>query len=507
MNFWEFTKWLFHDRKYAAAKNSPTHNIGSAGSGTVNDEIETSWDEVTERTLALVRDFPIFAGCVNRMEAFITADGILPQVAVMKPDGKVNEKLSREIEEKFMEWAKNPLMCDTAGKLTFMEMQALDDRMQGEFGESIFVDSYVNNQYTISPIEPLNLDDGGFHHYTETPSGNVMWRGIEYKPSNRRVVNYHFRKPVDANNLHYPYDTEVIPAERVKHIFKTQRAGQMRGITPFAPAVLVAYQLRDYMGSELSAQMMSAKWMAWVTAPMSNNWSDNQNRGNIDYNSTYEKYVKTLDNATIEYLKNGEQVTVNTAQRQANSFKNFNEIVIRYVSATTGLPYELLSQDYSGLNYTTLRAVRNDFKQELRPKWMRKILHFCQPVFETWLTNAVLTRQVSIPDYFQNMSHYKRSVKWITPVLEQIDPYKEFMAELLKVRAGAKSMPTVIKEMGGDPDKVHEEIIRWRDRNMEAGLEFPEMTNPSPLISNFGIVEQEEPEQPEPPTKEKEEDA
>ena len=391
MNFWDLCYKIYRerkDRKYAAAKNSPTLNIPNHTSGTVNDELDVSWDEVTERTLALVRDFPIFAGAISNMEAFLTADGIKPQVTIKNKSGKIDKKKSEELEAAFMSWANDPERCDSAGRMTLWEMQALADRMEGEFGEFLFVETTGNKGYSLTAVEPLTLSDGGFKYYKQTATGSVIWRGIEYNPNNHKVLAYHFEDPGDANSL-WKIDTVRVPKNRVLHGFKMLRAGQMRGITPFAPAILSAYSLRDYMGSELAAQNMSAKWMAWVTAPMSGMHGDLTNRGNIDYDSSYEKYVKTLDYATIEYLKQGEQVTLNTQQRQANSFKNFNEIIIRYVAAAIGMPYELLSQDYSGLNFTTLRAVRNDFKQALRPRWERKISQFCQPVYEHWLRSAV----------------------------------------------------------------------------------------------------------------------
>ena len=492
-------------RKYAAAKNSATMGIPATQNGTVNDEIETSWEEVTQRTLSLVRDFPIFSGAVNNMEAFVVADGIKPQVDIKKADGSPDVEISKEIEQGFLEWANDPELCDTAGKMTFWEQMALSERMEAEFGEFITMDTISpRGGYTISCVEPSNLDDNGFGDIRSSKNGAVIWRGIEYSPKNHKVLAYHFKDPSDANSS-FRNDAIRIPAKRVQHGFKTVRAGQLRGISPFASAILSAYSLRDYMGAELAAQNMSSKWMAWVTAPPSGSFTDQSSRNNIEYNDAYSNYVKTLDNASIEYLKQGEQVTVNTQQRQSNSFQTFNEIIIRYISASTGLPYELLSQDYSGLNFTTLRAVRNDFKQQLRPKWQRKQTQFCQPIFNKWLRMAVLKGQFKINDYFQNPKKYQ-NVRWITPTFENIDPMKEFGAELLKVNAGMKSPQMVIKDMGHDPEKVLGDFEVWKEQTEAKELAFPALTSSLPAISNFELLEPEEVEEstePKAPEKKK----
>jgi len=481
-------------RKYAAAKNSPTMNIPSQGSGTVNDEIGDSWQEVSERTLGLVRDFPLFAGAVANSEAFVVGEGIKPQLIPPPNASDIEKARFDDIESRFMSWANNKNKCDFEGRMNFFEMQALTERMEGEFGEFLAIDQFDRKEgYRLQMIEPLRLQDLGFHtRDTGARGGNTIWRGIEYKNSNRKIVAYHFTDPNDAH-LFTRVESVRIPAERVHHGFKMQRAGQMRGITPFTSSILLAYQLRDYLGSEVTAQNLSSRWMAFVTAPSSGFHTDWSNEDNIDYDSTYEKYTKSLDYATIEYLKNGEQVVMNTQTRNANGFKNFNEIITRMIASSYQMPYELISQDYSGLNYTTLRAVRNDYTKQLKPKWQRKVSQFCQPVFEKWLRFEVLNGRLNLPGYFANPTKYT-NVKWITPTMEQIDPLKEFQADLLKMRSGVKSPQEVIKTSGGDPQKVLMEYEQWQEQCEQKELSFPELANQTPIINNFEYIEPEEPE-------------
>lgn len=477
--------YIFHsvtNRKYAAAKASHTTGIPWHGKSTQNDEHETSWDVVVERTSGLIRDFPVFAGAVASREAFVIAGGIKPQVLVEGKDGRINKELSQKIEESFMKWASDPDKCSTDGRLNFWQMQALSERQECEFGECLFIENIdKKGNYTLAPAEPTTLSDHGLFHTAKTKNGNVLWRGVEYNQRSGRIKAYHFADASDANS--YSDKVTRVDADRVIHSFKTLRPGQLRGMSAFASAILSAYSLRDYETAEMDAQKMASKWMAFVTAPTSGNFSNNFS-GKIEENEVYGSYVEALDNATIQYLKGGESVTMNTAQRTAGAFNDFNEIVIRRLSATTQLPYELLSQNYSGLNFTTLRAVRNDFKQALRPIWERKISHICQRVFERWLKMEVLSGKLSLPGYFSNPEKYEK-VSWITPALENIDPLKEFQADLLKVRAGAKSMQEVIKEMGGDPEKTLKDLVTWKEQLDEADLVLPELASQDVSITNF----------------------
>ena len=85
-----------------------------------------------------------------------------------------------------------------------------------------------------------------------------MKQGIEYDPATGRVVAYYLADPEGFGK------GERVPAENVIHGFKTLRPGQLRGISPYAPGVLLAKDLQDLMDAELDASKMAAKYLALV---------------------------------------------------------------------------------------------------------------------------------------------------------------------------------------------------------------------------------------------------
>jgi capsid protein len=59
-------------------------------------------------------------------------------------------------------------------------------------------------------------------------------------------------------------------------------------------------------------------------------------------------------------------------------------------SIVAGVPYEMLSGNYEGLNYSTGRMVRNDFAQQLRPVAGRHVRYFCMKRFSgTWSVKPI----------------------------------------------------------------------------------------------------------------------
>jgi lambda family phage portal protein len=238
--------------------------------------------------------------------------------------------------------------------------------------------------------------------------------------------------------------------------------------------------MQDYMQAELTTQQAHSKWIAFVT---SKGTGTGASWDKAEWNDTRKKWEERLDFATMELLKPGQEVTLNSVQRSPDSVTKFTAQILRMVAASTGLPYEIISKDYQGLNYSVSRQVRNDFKQELKPKWATIIAHLCRPIFERWLDKAVLRGDLKIPDYFERRRDYQRGL-WIPPGLEAVDPVKDVQAAKEMIAAGLSDPQSFIMGRGKDPEHVMANLKKWK-ADLEAGglsevwdLQFAAMTAP-----------------------------
>ena len=73
------------------------------------------------------------------------------------------------------------------------------------------------------------------------------------------------------------------------------------------------------------------------------------------------------------------------------------------VAICMDLPYEILSGDYTSINYSTSKASRNDFAMFLVPHQFRAEQHLIRPVFRRWLDCEALTQDY-LPGYWQDKS-------------------------------------------------------------------------------------------------------
>ena len=90
------------------------------------------------------------------------------------------------------------------------------------------------------------------------PSGPAIRQGIEFDRIGRRVA-YHFlrRHPGDVTDPGLVGETARIPASETVHIVDPVDAGQLRGVSRFAPAIVKVFLLDQYDDAELDRKKVA----------------------------------------------------------------------------------------------------------------------------------------------------------------------------------------------------------------------------------------------------------
>ena len=287
-----------------------------------------------------------------------------------------------------------------------------------------------------------------------------MKQGIEYDPATGRVVAYHLADPEGFGK------SERVPAENVIHGFKTLRPGQLRGISPYAPGVLLAKDLQDLMDAELDASKMAAKYLALVKTL---DPTFRQTAVGAVTDPTSGRKIEELENAVIEYLRPGEDVVLASNPRPGSNFPPFIKLIMTLFAVVAEIPYELISGNYEGLNYSTGRMVRNDFAQQLRPVAGRHVRHFCMKTFRPFMDVAALSGRLSLPAYSTNPAAFL-ACEWQPPGMESIDPLRESKARIDEIKSGLRSPQEHVQARGRDLEDVYNEIAQAKAMAEELGL-------------------------------------
>lgn len=458
-------------RRYAAAQ-TPRTQAGRWGSdGTVAQEISSSYKQVRSRVRQLVRDFPYFSAAVDNLVAFRVGDGMTFKAQVRNEAtptaGDMDKTACQLIESAFRRWCEH---ADTTGKRSFEEMQQLSERQEAECGEYFFL-KRINRKYAGVPFRLQ-----AFENDILTTTGMTLRKntacdeGIEFDLTDGEILSYWLMENQNPD-FGISGNARRFAADSIVHDFNMLRPNQHRGISAFAPAILISADLSDYIDTEIDSQKMASKWLAFVTSD--DTGGAQLNRG-VTTNSQ-GKRIEALENATVEYLNRGETVTINGVTRPVNGLEFFAKLTLRIIATTSHIPYEILSGDYQGVNYSTLKASRNDFVQTLRPQWGRKIRHFCNPVFRCWMDNAVLCGDLKLRNYWGNEAHYQEAL-WIPPGIESVDPLRETKAMIDQIATGTRSPQELIMARGRDPKDVIAELKEWNELLDAAGVRLGQVS-------------------------------
>lgn len=467
---------------YAAAKTDRLTGGWYSGNTDINDIIAASSSTVRARVRQLVRDFPYFKRAKNVITDYTVGQEIIFQSRIRTRDNtSLDKRAIQEVEDAFNFWKDE---ADFAGKLHFAEMMRLAKDQDSESGEFLLIKRFDRAPGRFVPFCLQMIEADWLTDYGAAPVGNaatsIIEQGIEYEKATGRIIAYHFSDPDGWGRV-----TRVL-ARDVIHGFETLRPGQLRGISAFVTAVLLANDLHSMIESTLDTAKLAAKWLAIVetadayTRQLTNAVVPTALAGLTPDDST--KKIEYLENAIIEYLRPGEKITLSQNPNPGPNFTPFVRLILTMVAITAGIPYEILSADYEGLNYSVSRAKRNDFAFELRPKIVRHIRHFCSPIFRSFMESAVMAGRLRFRDYFQNPAPYLRG-EWQAPGMESIDPARESKSWIDQIAAGLRSPQEIAAARGRDLEDIYKEILAAKTMADEMGLVF-DLSSISTAIAN-----------------------
>lgn len=436
-------------RQYAAAKTGRLVYGWSPAQATVNDEIRTSSAVVRARIRQLVRDFGPIARAVDILETLVVG-----------PDGYAwQSKHSRrtELETAMRRWSEQ---ADAAGRLHFCELQQLAERQICECGEYLFLK--IRNRKAWAPFQLLALEPDRLES-PATSSLDSIDQGVEYEALTGRPLAYHI------DHGEYRRDVRRVPASEILHGYHWLRPGQLRGISPFVPGVLWANDLSEFVNSELDGARAAAKYLAIVETPDMAGFQELRGIELEPGPDGQDQRIDELENAVIEYLRPGEKINLASNPRPGSGFEPFVRFVLRMLSITTGVPYDILSGDYSQSNYSSSRLARNDFGGIIKARQRRRVRHFCQPCLAEAMDAMVMAGRLNLPGYWSDPWPWLDG-RWTVPGLQPVDPLKESKAQRDQIDATLCSEIETAAERGRDYEEILDELARAKAMREERGL-------------------------------------
>ena len=382
-------------------------------------------------------------------------------------DGKSDKLARKAIVDAWKDWGKN---AEITGVHTWRSLQGLAMETVARDGE-VFIRKlkgrkFGKYRFQLQFIDPTRVP---VDYREKLASGNKIRGGIEFT-SYGKPVAYYIRSDADdvySGIVHNSASYERISADEIIHLFIPDMINQSRGLSWMGTALQRLHQLNKYEEAAVINANIGASKMGFFQVDPNADIEDFE-----DDEDHEEDFPLDAEPGTFERLPAGFNFKEWDPQYPQGEFEGFYKTILHVVAAGLGVSYSSLSGDLSKANYSSIRAGvldERDLWIELQSWFIEKLV---LPVFEEWVSIAVLAQAITIGltplraeriDQYRKASYQGRRWKWA-------DPAKEVSASRDEQDGLMKSTSSAIREQGGDPEEVYEEIAEDREKWAELGI-------------------------------------
>nr|WP_246180233.1 phage portal protein [Microvirga thermotolerans] len=433
----------------------------------VNAALQSAGRTLVKRARFLVENNAYAGNAVDVWAAWVIGDGICPRFPVQDPERR------RKLKKLWNKWVKE---ADAECQTNFYGLQEKIVREAYISGEC-FVRlrtrrpgdmKTVPLQLQVMPSEMLDLT-----YNADLGGGNFIRMGIEFDAIGRRVAYHFWRNHPDDYRAKTLSGSERIrvPASEVLHIFDARQAGQIRGVSRFARAIVKIFSGDTYDDAEMERKKTAALYAGFVT--------QNGEQSPVDSDSDDDDAAPVpIEPGAMLALRDGEDVKFSSPADVGGSYEPFQYRTTLQVSVALGIPYAYLTGDTTKGNFSNVRTEIVNFRRKISQFQQNVIIpQGCEPVAERWLELAEATGLLKAGDD-------ARDEDWLPPRMEWVDPRVDVETAIKEVRAGFATRGQVIASKGYDREDIDDERERENEEADSKGLIYD--TDPR-RVSSVGM--------------------
>ncbi|MGP9789619.1 phage portal protein [Roseinatronobacter sp. NSM] len=288
--------------------------------------------------------------------------------------------------------------------------------------------------------------------HTDLGNGARVIAGIEFDREDQ-ISAYHILPEAPGTPFAVYGQAVRVPARDVIHIFNPMFPGQVRGLSWLSP-ILLKLRDRDEASDALLMQLKTASLITGFVKDPSGNFAG------FEGQETGAQLNVALEPGAMRILPGESEVTFSTPGQGLAQAVEFLRAQDREIAAGVGLTFEGMTGDLTQTNYSSARVGLLEFRR--RAEMLQKHLielQFLRPFWRRWIEiqtlSGTITAQGAALDDF-------RTVRFIAPGWQWVDPRNEVDAAVSAIEAGLKSREEVVAGRGRDIDELDEEIARDR---------------------------------------------
>lgn len=452
-----------------------------------HEDISRNLELLRARSRDLYAGSPLGRGAIDRLVLNAIGSGLKlnvridPEILGMSPE--YSREWASTVEAEFDYWASKKT-CDVQGTMNFYDLQVLAFRTVLIDGEALAILTDINAKNSPYKLRVGLISPDRLETPPNRPTGTQIDAGIELD-SNGIPIAYYIANRVPKSELmnqpllkykRIPIYGESSHRRNILHLLPCERIGQHRGVPFLAPVIEQLKQLSRYTDAELMAAVISGMYAIFFEHAQSKtedgeyieeDYASEQGQGEapgLEETSELKKISQQQMYGTVIDLPEGVKATSLSPNRPNQNFDAFVNSLVRQIGGALGLPAELLFLQFTASYSASRGALLEAWK--LFKYWRTWLANnFCQPIYEEFLTEAVLSGRIEAPKYFtDNFLRFAYSwAEWTGPSQGQLNPVQEVQASILKVEHGFSTHERETGELtGSDFDLNVRQIERER---------------------------------------------
>lgn len=473
-----------------------------ASSGAPIEDIDLNNKTLRQRGRMLYMASPVAAAAINTNRTKAIGPGLFMRSSVKRGILGLTEKQAKEwqrnTEAEWNMWAGRAANCDALGMNNFYELQQIALKAHLMSGDVLALmkryDRTLWNPYTLrlhlieadrvcTPFKSLSggsIFPTGITEGKNEETGNVIHDGVEVD-ANGMVVAYHICSVYpDQATASQKVEWQRVEARgkmtglpNILHVMAAERPEQYRGVTYLAPVIETLLQLRRYTESELVAALIQSYLTAWITTETNPNEFP-YNEAGIDDNDANEpdeishgESEYEMGPGTVNHLAPGESITLGNPNIPTAGFDNFVSTICKLIGAALEVPYDVLLKEFNS-SYSASKGALEETWEMIKTLRSWFVSDFCQPIYETWLAEAVASGRISAPGFFADPLIHDAwcGARWDGPAQTHLDPEKEASANEILVKHGWKTNEQVTREHYGGNWEDNAEALALENKIM-----------------------------------------
>lgn len=448
---------------------------GMSADEDIVDNIET----LRNRCRDLYMGSPIATGALKTVRTNVVGSGLALNAQIDAEYLGLTEDEARaweaNTEREWRLWAET-VDCDAERRQTFYQLQSLvllSALMSGDVFVTMPVIKRPGSVYDLR-IGLIEADRVCNPMGATPPNANILG-GVEIGAYGETIaywVSKYNPNSYPRTNLNIQNEWKRVLAfgkatgrRNVLHVMAdVERPAQRRGVPMLAPVIEALKQLSRYSEAELMAAVISGMFTVFIKSN-----SPQTPLGQMfdpGYQVDPDPKAYEMGNGAIVALDEGESVEIANPGRPNTAFEGFVTAVCRQIGTALEIPYELLIKSFTASYSASRAALLEAWKMfRMRREWL--VGNFCQPIYEEWLTEAVLKGRIKAPGFFDDPAIKAAwcGSDWYGDAQGQLDPLKEANAAKVRVEEGFSTREREAAELTGMKyETIH--AVRRREEEM-----------------------------------------